>query len=65
MSLVCFQIAILTGLVAAISALWGGYGIGIAFMAYSLCGAVALVLSLSVFAFLLPARASPATGDVP
>ena len=65
MSIICFQIAILTGLVAGIYALWGGFGIVSAVLAYSLCGAVALVLSLTVFAFFLPARASSAAGDVP
>ncbi|MCC5967542.1 MAG: hypothetical protein JJU24_15545 [Natronohydrobacter sp.] len=65
MSIVGFLIAILTGLVAAGYTLWGGFGLLVALLAYSLCGALALVLSMAVIAFLVPAHGSPAGADMP
>ncbi|WP_071797056.1 hypothetical protein [Natronohydrobacter thiooxidans] len=65
MSIIGFLIAILSGLVAAGYALSGGSGLLLAVLAYSLGGAAALVLSMTVIGFFLPARASPAAGEMP
>lgn len=65
MSIIGFLIAILSGLVAAGYALWGGSGLLVAVLAYSFGGAAALVLSMTVMGFFLPARASPAARDMP
>lgn len=65
MSIFGFLIAILAGTMAAGIALWGGAGLLMAALAYSLGGATAFVLTVTVAGFFLPARASPAGTDLP
>jgi len=65
MIVACFLISIFTGLVAATYALSGGFGIMVAVFAYSLSGAFALVLSMSIAAVLAQARGSRDAPDLP
>ena len=59
MIVACFILSIFTGLVAAAFAIAGGFGFAVAALAYSLCGAFALVLSMSIAAAVVQARESP------
>lgn len=65
MIVACFLISIFTGLVAAIYALSGGFGVIVAVAAYSLSGAFALVLSMSIAAAVAQARGSRSASDLP
>lgn len=58
MIVACFILSIFTGLVAAVFAIAGGFGLAVAALAYSLCGAFALVLSMSITAAVAQARGS-------
>ena len=65
MIVACFLISIFTGLVAASYTLSGGSGLIAATLAYSLCGALALMLSMGVATVLARARESPSGPDMP